>query len=158
MTLCIVDVQPYFEAVNDDLVAAVLREMRAAKRRREGIVVLEYEDCGLTDERILTELRRYDRQTVLSKNEDCGTNQLMAAIQSLGFWQRDLKFCGVNACYCVWDTFWETRVCLEKDARVSLLSDAVNCSCSMSEDNPKHCIDMYKEHIREKKYKNVRIL
>lgn len=155
MTLCIVDMQPDFRACID-VVDNVLQQVKIAKDNREGIVLLEYEGYGHADERILWEVKQYDRQTILSKNEDDGSNEFLSAAQSLGFWLGNIKFCGVNACYCVWETFWSTANAMLREKpnfQATLVADAVNCTCG-----PRDCIQKYRGAVNDRGAKNVSII
>ena len=150
MTLCVVDMQPHFKpARKDSLVKNVISEIRKAKRKREGIVVLEYATLGFSDSDIIEEVKSYDRQTIVTKHEDDGSEEFMNAVHQHKFWPMRLKFCGVNACYCVWDTFWGVYHSTSKNTKLELLSHAVNCSCPNRGGKLKQCIGWYKEQAAD---------
>lgn len=130
MTLVIIDMQPYFEA-SGDVVEEVVKEVRRARERRTGIVVVEYGSCGPTHRLIQRAVRGYDRQAWVKKHDDDGGAEVMEAAHQHGFWDKSWRFCGVNTCYCVCDTV-KSIVRAYPRARFEYAIKAMNCNCGMS--------------------------
>lgn len=140
MTLCIIDMQPCFEAATKPLANRIVKEIAQSKKRREGIILLEYYSIGDTHKNIIRELKSYDRQTIITKRDDDGAVELLATAQSLRFNMNHFRICGVNACCCVWETFWSVHNCT--DAKLTLLSNLVSCECQIF-DSMADCIKRY---------------
>lgn len=143
MTLCIIDMQPYFKTATKSLADRIAQEIRKSQKRREGIILLEYYNLGNTYKNILNELRSYDRQTTIAKYADNGANELLAAARSLRFNMSHFRICGVNTCACVRETFWGVHN--RTEAKVTLLSDLVNCECKGSD-----CTGPYRHSISDR--------
>jgi len=99
--LVIVDMQPEFEAVNEDwLIEAVCEEIALAKRRNLAIIVLEYDGFGETHQDIMDTIGDYPKCFVETKFDDDGSEEVANICT-----QHDLpeKFvvCGVNYSACV---------------------------------------------------------
>ena len=100
MTLCIVDMQPYFTS-SDRIVCSVIREIERAKRNGSGIVVLEFVDCGSTYREIVDAIKDYDRKTFTKKSDDDGSGEFIGAAKRAGFSTNYITVVGVNRAYCV---------------------------------------------------------
>lgn len=93
--------QPFFDTVTDEVVDGVLKEIQLAKRRKAGILVLEYLNCGKTDSRIIQSLENYPYQLTLTKPRDNGSWEVFVALTKPYFNGRKLRICGVNICACI---------------------------------------------------------
>lgn len=102
-TLCIVDVQDYFESSAVRL-KQILKEIHLAKRRHAGIVVLEFSGCGRSNDQVLRALQNYDRIRYKKKHSDCGSHEFIEIAKSAQFNLNKVRFCGVNRSYCVAET------------------------------------------------------
>lgn len=160
MTLCIIDMQPKFDAASSSLARRIANEVRRAKSNREGIILAEYYRMGPTHANILTELKTYDRQTIIIKDDDDGADVILAAAQSLRFNMDHFRLCGVNTCCCVWETFWSIHNCT--DARMTLLSNLVSCECGNGYGSKKECVESYSNenshrvHVRKAPLEQIR--
>jgi len=67
-TLCIVDMQTEFKRPAKKCLEEVCRQIKLAKRRNAGIVILEYSDCGPTLPEIKRLLKPYKKKTYKQKN------------------------------------------------------------------------------------------
>lgn len=104
-TLVIIDMQPEFTtASNPSVIAGVVHQIRLAKNRKAGIVIVEYNDSGDTLEPIVNAIGEYVRKTTVIKKGDDGSREVMRAIHRKGFDNSKVRLCGVNAGYCVRDT------------------------------------------------------
>lgn len=103
MTLCIVDMQPYFKA-SDKVLDPVLREVKRAKKNNSGIVVLEFSGCGETCEQIAHALRNYGRKVYATKAMDDGSKAFLKAAKKVKFPTKNVTVVGVNRGYCVLST------------------------------------------------------
>jgi hypothetical protein len=84
-SLLIIDVQDYFSTAAA-VVEETVREIKLAKRRGASVVVAEYgpvSRCGRSNQRVLDELKGYDKAIFVTKTTDGG---------------------GVNRCFCVAST------------------------------------------------------
>ena len=133
MTLVIIDMQPSFEACND-AAEAVAKEVHRARERRTGIIVVEYYSCGPTHRLIQQAIRGYDRQAWVTKDDDNGGREVVAAAREHKFWNKSWRFCGVNTCYCVSETV-KSVIRTYPMARFEYAVDAMNCTCY----NPRAC-------------------
>ena len=105
MTLCIVDMQPNFLlAKQKRTIKATVEEIKKAKKNREGIVVLEYEEEGETHPSILRALGQYKRVAFEKKDDDDGGDEFVQACDRHQFSLRQVKVCGVNVFACVYRT------------------------------------------------------
>jgi len=84
-TLCIVDMQIVFENPAKKCLEEVCRQIKLAKRRNAGIIVLEYEGCGPTLPEIKQLLKSYKRKTYKQKTMDGGGKEVLAAAKRRGF-------------------------------------------------------------------------
>lgn len=125
MTLCVVDMQAQFSAYRKVL-SPVLKEIRRAKKKREGIVVLEIPGCGSTHPKILKALKKYDRVAWASKHGEDGSDQFVAAAKRKSFWLGKIRLCGVNTCQCVSATMSGLRRGIPK-AKLEACIDAMAC-------------------------------
>ena len=105
-TLCIIDMQPYFRSSQEDFVIdGVIREVSLAKRRKAGIVVVEYSGCGKTDRRIKKAIGRYHKVVWIKKGGDDGSRLILKAIgKKWSYSKKRIRLCGVNTGWCVFDT------------------------------------------------------
>jgi len=142
--------QPKFDAAAKNLAERIAKEIRLAKQNREGIILVEYYKMGHTFNSILTELKTYDRQTTILKNDDDGADVVLATAQSLRFNMDHFRLCGVNTCCCVWETFWSIHNCT--DARMTLLSNLVNCECDDGHGARDECISLYSKENSSRVY------
>ena len=126
-TLCVVDMQIYFSASQEEwLIQNILREIRGAKRRGFGIVFLEYNGCGPTDKRLLGEVMPdYDRWTRRLKSDGDGAPQVVDAVDLHGFSKKHFIITGVETEACVCDTI-NGLALLAPDARITVPADCVN--------------------------------
>src|SRR3990172_7835106 len=138
MTLVIVDMQPYFDSCDDEVVDEAVKEIRRAKEQRTGVVVVEFGGCGPTDSSIQKVLRGYDRQAWVTKDDDDGGRAVVNAAHQHGFWNKSWRFCGVNTCCCVRDTI-KSMVRIYPKAVFEYAVEAMNCTC----DKPWKCAQYF---------------
>jgi nicotinamidase-related amidase len=104
-TLVIIDMQDAFHSAKHyKVVEGVLRQIKLAKARKAGIVVVEYQEGGPTLDVIKEAVDGYTRKTVTRKPSDDGSREVMRAIRRKKFNAEKLRVCGVNIGYCVKDT------------------------------------------------------
>ncbi len=129
ITLCIIDMQPFFiSSQKPDVIKGVIHQISLAKRRRAGVVLVEYDDCGKTDDRIVNAIGNYDRAITIKKFSNDGSVVILKAIKRERFFsRRHLRLCGVNTAWCI----YETAVGLSKklpNATIQLAHGACNDS------------------------------
>ena len=105
-TLCIIDMQPFFISSQEDFVIeGVLDQIRLAKQRNAGVVVVRYTHSGKTDDRITDALTGYDRVVKVNKSTNDGSKVIIKAIKRKhGFSKKRIRICGVNTGFCVYET------------------------------------------------------
>jgi nicotinamidase-related amidase len=137
-TLVIVDMQEEFKASQDlDTITAVKRQITTAKRRKWGIVDVNYgkNGCGLqwpTDWRIRRQLTDYCRHETVVKKRDDGSTQILAACLRRGFEMDRFILCGVNTCSCVFATL-QGLMKRRPNAEITMVQEACNCNCQCAE-------------------------
>lgn len=129
-TLCVVDIQDYFDSSAVRL-KQILKEIQLAKRRHAGIVVLEYDGCGRSNEMILKALRNYDRVRYKTKEHDDGSRELVRVAKQANFNLSKIRFCGVNRSYCVANTVAGFKSS-KPNSDIEIAIDATWCSSPSS--------------------------
>ena len=127
MTLCVIDMQDGFES-SADCLEQVIEEVQAAMEQNEHIILVEYAGYGRTSEKITDVLKDYSQQISTTKSMDGGGEEMLCALKRVGFCVETLRFCGVNTCYCVYSTIYDTWE-IEPTANISLLAEATACTC-----------------------------
>lgn len=102
-TLCIVDMQATFGAYEHCL-DEVCHQVKLAKRRNAGIIVIEYRGSGPTVAPIKDLLKYYRKKVYTKKNANGGGSELLAAAKRKGFPVNKVRFTGVNRSWCVFST------------------------------------------------------
>jgi len=123
-TLCIVDMQAKFTASKQCL-DEVCHQVRLAKRRKAGIVILEFRGEGPTLSPIKNLLRSYKRKIYKKKAFDAGGDVLLKAAKVMNFPTNKVRFVGVNRSYCVYDTACEYQE--ESGGRIEVAIEATWC-------------------------------
>lgn len=124
-TLCIIDMQHEFEKPAKRCLDEVCRQIKLAKRRHAGIIVVEYENCGPTFSRIKALLKPYKRKTYKKKGYDGGGLEVLSAARRKGFSIDKIRFAGVNRSYCVSETIAE--VIARHPGKIEIAIDATWC-------------------------------
>jgi len=125
-TLCVVDMQPYFYASQEEwLMENVLREIRQAKNRNIGIIVIEYEGCGVTDSRILRECMLHSKFVRLVKRESDAAPLILDAVTNHNFSADKFIIAGVETDACITDTINGLSM-LSPSSQIVVVADAVN--------------------------------
>ena len=105
--LVIVDMQPAFAAAKcEKTTQNIIKLIKRAKKRWAKIVVLEYDMHGPTRKDIMKEVRKYKYATTMTKFDDDGHAEVIAAVPS----PKRIILCGVNFGACVLKTakgLWE---------------------------------------------------
>ena len=122
--LCIVDMQPYFKT-HKKCLDEVIHQVKLAKRRKAPIVILEYKKCGPTHERILDELKGVKKVIIKQKEDDDGSREFLNAVKNIKY--KKVRICGVNACYCVYETALGIKA---EGIKLELPSNAIACECT----------------------------
>ncbi len=123
-TLCIVDMQPRFDACQRPwMIRNVRREIRSAKYRRDAIILMEFAGYGPTDKRILEALRWYRKKLRIIKYQCSGSVKILQALEDKG-WDTDLRIVGVNTDECVARTINDLHD--SKKVTQTLVADACN--------------------------------
>ena len=100
--LVIVDMQPAFSsAKKEETIRNVIKMVIRAKAKDIPIIVLEYKNYGATIERITQAIGDYPLARTEIKTRDSGSEQVMIALQKMGYDIESFLICGVNYGACV---------------------------------------------------------
>lgn len=125
-TLIIVDMQPYFGGSQEPwLIKNVCREIREAKKRKDGIVVLQFDGCGRTDKRIIKTIGLYSHKAIKWKYDCDGSSIVISTMRKLKLEMGSLRVVGVYTNACVKDTVLGLSNALPK-SEIVLVADACN--------------------------------
>jgi hypothetical protein len=106
---------------------AVACEIEEAKKRGDAIIVLEYQGEGSTIEELSKLLEGYPRTITVSKRQDGGSREVLAASHAKLFGSATFRLCGLNADACVITTAlglrWHSPL-----SRVEVVKDACDSS------------------------------
>ena len=127
-TLAIIDVQPKFSAA-EKILDQVVRQIKLARRRSDGIVLVELGGPQSHDE-IYQALHGYNRFVVANKNSSDGSREVIDAIYENHYALDRIRLCGVNTCACVLSTL-RGLMALDVVQRIEIASDAVRCQHNM---------------------------
>jgi hypothetical protein len=147
-TLCIIDLQPRFNTATPDVIDEAVRQIHLAKRRKDGIVILEYGDFDESPDyersypAIYDALGRYDKVAIKDKYDDSGADELLCAINDHSFSMERLRVVGVNTCACVWATLEDVMWHGFFD-RIELIQNGLNCMHSVH----RGCFDQLQEKV-----------
>jgi len=103
-TLVIVDMQSGFMGTSGnehDVVAPICTLIRHAQSHNWGIIVVEFDDQGDTDDQILDALTGYEYWTTVTKDDMDGSTEVLGAINSFPKWSTDFVVCGIYGPECV---------------------------------------------------------
>lgn len=149
-TLCVVDMQPIFLAYAE-CENAVLREIRLARRRNDGIVFLEMNvvkgSHKGTIPKLLNEAKRggYNKVAVSVKRYADGSLQFLNAARRRGFNISKIRVCGVNRHACVKNTI-EGLLDTLTDPKIEIVWSATAPSASLSQKEAQE-FNLYKKLI-----------
>jgi len=148
-TLIIIDMQPEFGASQNPIVLRnVYREIRAAKKRNAGILVVEFVGVGKTDKRIMDKLHGYGRWRTIRKRNCDGSDEILRALWRFRFNKESLRITGVNTDQCVAQTVNSLSDILQ-DSDIALVVDACNLERHLCSRN---CTGLYaitrKQNVR----------
>jgi len=156
-TLVIVDVQPGFETAKH-AVAGVLHQIKLAKRRKAGIIVVEYDigEYGASLPEVRKEIGSYRNVVYTEKCNDDGSMEIIDAGETARFNLRKIRFCGVNALYCVHDSIFGF-LRMQKESKVEVAFDACFCDSAIGKKNFRKVKEMWKR-IYEQNEGNLKII
>ena len=104
-TLCVIDVQvPFHAAGRKSLLDNIVRLVKNAKRRKAGIVLVEFEGFGSTHIAIQQAIGSYERCITTIKSDCDGSEEIIDACRERGFNTRKIIICGVETNNCVMAT------------------------------------------------------
>ena len=106
-TLCIIDMQTVFSSTAKHCLAAVCHQIKLAKRREAGIVLIEYNNCGETYQEIKILLASYKHTAYATKHGIGGGEEFLAAAKKAKINTDKVRFVGVMREHCVLQTIKE---------------------------------------------------
>lgn len=132
-TLCIVDMQDFFNETAGRCVEGVLKEVELAKARSAAIVVLEYgyyhnkKKVSPTLKVIRDALKGYRKKRYVVKVNDDGGEELINTLEK-NKWSTDkIRFTGVNRSFCVHDTVSHVHTIRGDKTEIEIAIDATWC-------------------------------
>jgi nicotinamidase-related amidase len=144
-TLCIVDVQPYFEAA-DHVIKSVVNQIHAHRRLGSQIILVEFDPANLghSAEEVLVALSDYGKAHRVTKYGDDGSFVVLRLAEEKKISLKHVNICGVNTCCCV----RETGVGLvEEGSNVTLIKEASWCSIDIGQWVGDHSCFEHDPHI-----------
>lgn len=134
-TLCIIDMQPFF-SLRKKVIENVLYEIKLAKRRKAGIIVVEYKGGGDTHDDILSMLKDYDEKERVIKNDWDGSTGIIRACKKNKFDTTKMRFCGVYRSACVYATVYGMKRKLQKPTpiEIEIAINATGCTYNSKND------------------------
>lgn len=106
-TFVVVDMQPDFEPAKCDRICEnIVKEIGEARKRQAHIMIVEFQHYGYTRPEILRALAGYGDWSVVLKNHDDGSREVLAKCENNGIPRDKLTFTfsGVNWQFCVYST------------------------------------------------------
>jgi len=127
-TLCVVDMQPGFNACYS-IVQETIREIRLAKRRGDGIVFVElnpqYNKETLSELKEAAHAGGYEKIAYAKKTGGDGSAEFVDAAGAAGWFPlKRVRVCGVNRGACVIDTVRGLIGMISKNVRIELAYEA----------------------------------
>lgn len=107
-TLCVIDMQPGFNA-SEDIINEVTKEIELAKRRKDGIVFIELNpDLNGNTHKVLLDVAHmggYEKIACTTKYGGDGSSHFIDTVGATGWFPlKRVRVCGVNRGACVRDT------------------------------------------------------
>lgn len=125
-TLVVVDMQIGFHSANNPYtISNVVREIKQARKRKAGIVMVQYENSGCLIRDVERATRNYSNIDFVWKNCNDGWVDVYHSIENNCFDLRNLTVCGVNADACVAETVFSLSINLP-ESTIELVEDACN--------------------------------
>lgn len=122
--LLVIDMQSYFDAANDPrTIAAVITEVKKAKKKGSFIYIMEYWGHGNTHDSIMNILKKYQKKLLIWKKDDDGSEEFQRMVNWYDHSLDHINICGVNLSYCVGNT---AESLFKNGISVSILAHATN--------------------------------
>ena len=103
--LVIIDMQYNFHrSYNATIIAECVKEVKRAKRLKLPIFIVEYVDCGYTEQEITDAVGKYKNCHFVTKYDDSGALELKELFEEENYCFNSLRVCGVNSDCCVAET------------------------------------------------------
>lgn len=129
MVLCIVDMQPVFEAANNPKTLLEVKKLilRAIKTNSK-ILFLEYyfpekKLKHTTHPELLALVKNYNNFAILSKDNDDGSEEILDSLSGDAR-KFQYKFCGVNTDVCVFKTVKNLSIYLKSKNKIKIVKNA----------------------------------
>lgn len=137
--LCIIDMQPEF-SIADKVINEVKKQIWLAKRRDGYVIVIEYSGAGQTLSDLQKELKKLKPGKVFhtKKRNDDGSREIVKLAKTHSLDIRRLRVCGVNRCFCVYETV--CSLSSNNDITVEVPFEATACDCGMTVHKEKSCL------------------
>ncbi len=103
--LCIaVDVQPEFQAVNQQVLETGQKEIKRAKRYGYGVFLVQYVRGGRTYKELTRLVQGYSKKEIVHKSSDDGSVAILDKAQQKGYRMDKVRIFGVNSDMCLKET------------------------------------------------------
>jgi hypothetical protein len=129
-TVCLIDAQQDFWDTAGKVENQLKSVLWQALRLGDDLVVVEYAHNGPTHHSLRCIIDKFPQHRVakVTKYADGGGKRVLKAIRSMRLDESLVRVCGVNRCYCVFDTVAEMRAPLSRfNGRIELIERAVAC-------------------------------
>ena len=116
-----------FQAEWDTIVNVIRKQITVAKRKKMPIVVLEFDNSGSTNAKILRAIKGYKLAKRVEKRRDDGSNEVAETVKEImgTDWNPDeFRITGVNRAFCVSRTVKGLSRLFSK-AQLKLIEDAI---------------------------------
>lgn len=120
-SLVVIDMQPYFSPANNvGLIENCLREIKAAKRLGNHIMLVRLGQYGKSLEKLYRSLRGYENRSYVTKWQQSGATDVLFGLPK----KTHLRFCGVNTDLCVQDTVLDIANDYPRRLKLEVMADA----------------------------------
>jgi hypothetical protein len=152
--LIIVDMQWHFlrtipRRARKLAVAAIVREIEAARAINAPIVILEFADCGDTINKIRRALAGYELRCTMQKSAESGVREVMETCRQCQFPMTMFRLVGVNTDACVYQTAAELGMRASVEVVVdACLTDSIGYDwCEYVEYQAGRAIDLVRNRV-----------
>jgi hypothetical protein len=106
--LCVIDMQPaaFIASRDSTLIEKVIEEIKISMKKGEYIIIVDYKNCGETNQDILNNVIGYQFVRYVTKAQDDGSEEIVETMKNFTLTSKEtIKVCGVNTWACVLRTF-----------------------------------------------------
>jgi hypothetical protein len=151
-TSVVIDMQASFHAAhNPYTIYHVIKEIKNARKNKNGIVIVQYEQGGRLIYQVENALKKYSNVDFVWKNQNDGSQEICQSISENYFNLNNLTICGVNTDSCVQETV-ESLSLILPETTIEVVEDGCN---SIYFNDFGWLKDLPNVILRESEYSNV---